>query len=90
MKPENWDSMTEQDKREDAERLFNSVRGRLVIGQAIARAAAVMRKEKYPETSNIEDMEELGEMLFNPFYSMYTPEGQAAQARALELLRQKL
>jgi hypothetical protein len=72
MKPENWNTMTITEKRDDATKLFNSTRGQLIIGQALARATAVMRTEEYPETSNIEDMEELGEALFGVWYSLYT------------------
>jgi hypothetical protein len=82
MKPSNWSKMTTEEKRENAVKLLNSGRGKLIIGQALARAAAVMRTEKYPETSNIEDMEELGEVLFGAFYRMYTPEGQKAAQKA--------
>jgi len=72
MKPEGWDRMSGPDKREDAERLFTSVRGKLIIAQALAKAIEIMKEQEYPERSNIEDMEELGETLFQPFFSMYT------------------
>ncbi len=89
MKPENWNTMSDAEKLDDAERLLHSVRGKLIVGQALARAVAVMRTEEYPEESNIQDMEELGEMLFAPFYSMHTPEAQAAQREALEAFRKE-
>lgn len=89
MKPENWNTMSDAEKLDDAERLLHSVRGKLIIGQALARAVAVMRTEEYPEMSNIQDMEELGEVLFNPFFSMYSPEAQAAMRKSFEEMQAK-
>ena len=70
MKPENWDSLTTDEQKGEALDLFHSVRGKLVVGQALAHAVLAMSGEKYPETSNIEDMEMVG-MLFEPWFSMY-------------------
>lgn len=89
MKPENWSTMSDAEKLDDAERLLHSVRGKLIIGQALARAVAVMRTEEWPEESNIQDMEELGEMLFAPFYSMHTPEAMAAMKKSFEDFKAK-
>jgi hypothetical protein len=80
MKPGNWNEMTETERRDDAIRLFESMRGRLIIGQALARAVAVMSEEKYPEASNISDMEELGETLFSPWFSVYVDRLKKADA----------
>ena len=71
MKPDNWDKLPLEDRSAIAHALFQSMRGSLIIGQALAHAIEVMSKEEYPETSNIEDMEILGETLFLPFFSMY-------------------
>jgi len=61
--------MTHADKRAQAKALLNSERGSLIIGQALAEATKAMRTHKYPETSNIEDMECLGTLF--PFYALY-------------------
>jgi hypothetical protein len=87
MKPSNWSKMTTEEKHEDALKLLNSGRGRLIMGQALAKAVTVMKAEEYPETSNIEDMEELGEMFFGAFYRMYTPEGEKAAQEAWTALQ---
>ncbi len=71
-KPEDWDDMSHDEKHAYAMHLLNSARGSYILGQALAKATEVMREvEPHPEYSNIEDMEMLGEMIFNPFYSMY-------------------
>ena len=55
----------------EAEKLFNSPRGRYIMGQALAIASEALRNSDNPhhEVSNAEDMETLGE-LFEPFYSL--------------------
>lgn len=68
--PENWSHMTTVEKRENAKKLFNSPRGHLIIGQALARAILIMRTAEHPERSNIEDMECLG-MLFEPWFTIH-------------------
>jgi hypothetical protein len=68
MKPSNWNKMTKKQKEEHAIALFNDMRGRYIIGQALAIASETMKKVKYPETSNIEDMEALGEVIFQLGY----------------------
>jgi len=71
-KPRGWDDMSDEEKRSRATDLVNSMRGHYILGQALAKAVAVMREVKpHPEYSNIEDMEMLGEALFNPYYAMY-------------------
>lgn len=70
MKPQNWDSLPKQEKATMVVSLLNSTRGTYIVGQALARAVEVMKKEKYPETSNIEDMEMLGEIGFPLGYTL--------------------
>ena len=70
MKPKDWNHMTIQQKKEWAIDLFKSTRGYFVIGQALAIATQELKKNKYPEQSNIEDMEIFGENLFNLGYSI--------------------
>ena len=61
------------DKQEQALKLFQSVKGRLLLGKALALAVKELEK-KYPDIDgyiDIIDMELLGEQLFNPYYKMY-------------------
>lgn len=71
-KPENWDSLPAGTKKTIAEALLMTVRGRLIIGQALATAAVTIKglPHPYKEISNAEDMEILGEGVFEPFYSL--------------------
>jgi hypothetical protein len=57
-------------KKDRAIRLFNSVRGRYIIGQALYTAIKEMEKVEYPfkEASNINDMKLMMAELF-PMYS---------------------
>jgi hypothetical protein len=71
MKPDNWSKLSAEAQAEYGQSLFNSMRGRLIIGQALAIASARLATETYPETSNMEDMESLGETLFAPWYQHY-------------------
>lgn len=64
MKPENWDDIAPETRLQIARDLFYSLRGGYIVGQALYKAIGVMKKAKYPETSNIQDMEMLAEMLF--------------------------
>ena len=61
MKPKDWDSLPEEEKRKTAMKLFSSMRGQYIIGQALAVAIDTMSKVKEPrkEISNIEDMDML-------------------------------
>jgi hypothetical protein len=68
MKPNNWDKMNSGQKRYTATKLLGSLRGQLLLSQALVRAIEVMKTDKYPENSNIEEMEMLVEMLF-PLYA---------------------
>ena len=70
MKPSNWNQLLMQEQKEYARKLLNSVRGIYIVGQALAVAIQTMKKKKHPETSNIEDMEMLGESLFHLGYSI--------------------
>lgn len=62
MKPKEWDSWTKEQKVEYARKLLFSVRGQYIISQALIEAIKTMKKRKYPEISNIEDMEVLLEL----------------------------
>jgi hypothetical protein len=79
MKPDDWDSFSTDTKEQLAKALFNSQRGRLIIAQALSHAIYNMRKIDFPEKSNIEDMEMLGEILFQPWFSFYQDQLDAAR-----------
>jgi len=66
MKPANWSKMSKKEKRAVALKLLCSIRGEYIISQALVRAIEAMESEKYPETSNIQDMEMLLELF--PIY----------------------
>ena len=51
--------------------LMTSLRGDLLMGQALAWAVRAMREELRPETSNIQDMEMIGDVLFEPLFSTF-------------------
>ena len=70
-KPSNWNQLSDEEKYSMATDLVDSMRGHYILGQALAKAIAVMREAEYPEHSNIQDMEMQGEALFNPYYTMY-------------------
>ena len=70
MKPNNWSKLSDKIKQEIAVELVQSMRGQYLISQALVKAIAVMSKEKYPEISNIQDMEILREMLFPLFFEI--------------------
>lgn len=69
-KPDNWDSLSKREQIEIAQRLIGSTRGHLIMGQALARALKAMTDDRYPEGSNMEDMEILG-VLFEPWFEHY-------------------
>ncbi len=69
-KPADWDLMTTEQRREYASHLANSMRGTFIFAQALTIAIEELKKAKYPEHSNIQDMETLGEILFRPFYGV--------------------
>ena len=59
-------SNTEEDK-DQAFEFLGSMRGSYIISQALWKAIEVMRAEKHPETSNIQDMEFLRKNIFNMY-----------------------
>lgn len=67
MKPEGWDELSQDRKREFAEELVNTLRGRFIIAQALALGMKALKSVpmELRERSNIEDMEMLREMIFN-------------------------
>jgi hypothetical protein len=69
MKPENWNKMTNKEKRDIAISLFQSMRGTYIVSQALYRAIEAMKKEEHPEFSNIEDMEILS-VIFPMFFGI--------------------
>jgi hypothetical protein len=70
MKPQKWNEMDYETKHEIAIALAQSMRGQYIISQALTKAINLMKKEKYPETSNIQDMEMLRDMLFPIFFEV--------------------
>ena len=50
-----------------ATNLLRSMRGQLIMSQALFLAARTLREEEYPEESNAQDMDILAEMFF-PMY----------------------
>ena len=72
MKPSDWNQRNAEQKEAVAVDLYNSMRGRLVIAQALAIASKALKAADHPyqEVSNAEDMEMIGEALFQPFYTL--------------------
>lgn len=54
--------------REDTIKLVQSLRGQFIIGKALYVAVETLKKEKYPAISDIEQMEEIGENVFQIGY----------------------
>lgn len=79
MKPKNWDKLPAEEQREIATELFGSTRGQLIMGQALGLASALLRTVEYPETSNIQDMEMLGEALFAWSFAIYASPPQSTK-----------
>ena len=50
--------------KEETLELFKSLRGHFIVGKALYVAVQTLEKEKYPPTSDIEQMKEIGEKLF--------------------------
>jgi len=71
-----YSDVGEGSRKETAKMLLSSMRGRLIMGQALAIASKVIMKREHPykEESNAADMKFIGEELFSPFYNMYTGE----------------
>ena len=70
-KPDGWNSFSEEQKKQIALNFRVTSRGRMMLGQAIARALIAMRNDEFPEYSNIEDLEILS-VLFEPWVTHYT------------------
>jgi hypothetical protein len=87
VKPENWEELSTEAKQAQAMSLLNSHRGILVIGQALAIASEKLMKK---EPSNAQDMQIIGEVLFQPFYGMNTKEGRAQQRKAMKIAMREL
>jgi hypothetical protein len=68
MKPENWDTLSSEEKKEVALRLFARDRGSYIISQALVIAIEELNKVNPVERefSNVEDMETLLELY--PFF----------------------
>lgn len=66
MKPKNWDSLDKSQKLEIASNLLHSTRGWLLISQALSVAIVAMSKVETTrkETSNIQDLQMMQEVLF--------------------------
>jgi type III secretory pathway lipoprotein EscJ len=59
--------MSSKKKDAYAVELFRSLRGQLILTQALTVAIETMKQAQYPEQSNIEDMEIFKERLFTFF-----------------------
>ena len=68
-KPNNWKKLSVDDRKQMARNLLFSMRGNYIVSQALYYGIRELKKVKYPEISNIEDMEMLKEMLFTIFIS---------------------
>ena len=66
-KPTSWIYMNKEERRKLAMSLLDSMRGNYIISQALYYGIRELKKEKYPEQSNIEDMEILRETIFNSY-----------------------
>lgn len=70
-KPENWESMNDDERREVARTLLQSIRGRYILSQALHYAIRDLKRvepDYMQEKSNIEDMEILQEVYFSIFF----------------------
>jgi hypothetical protein len=69
MKPDNWDTMSGDERREMAYGLLATPRGPFLVSQALFYAIKAMSAvpDRDRETSNIQDMEMLLEIVF-PIY----------------------
>jgi hypothetical protein len=68
MKPENWDSLSPQDKQDVAQELLYSHRGKYIVYRALSLAIEALREipESLREYDTIEDMEILFELFPKP------------------------
>jgi len=67
-KPDNWNELSDKEKNEIGLALFRTDRGQLMIGKALYHSAKSMMNQKYPEASDAEDMELIGESVFPTGY----------------------
>jgi hypothetical protein len=86
MKPTDWYALSTEEKKDAALALANSMRGKTLLGRALAKAVAVMSKgesRRHSEMSKSEDVQDT-EMLgaiFEPFYTLYV-ENELGKAEA--------
>jgi hypothetical protein len=68
MKPENWDSLTQQDRKDVAQELLYSHRGKYIVHRALTVAIETLKKvpEHLRESDTLEDMEILLEFFPKP------------------------
>lgn len=63
-KPNNWSDLSEEEKRKIGVEFFGTPRAQLIIGKALYHMARQLKEKEYPEISDAEDMELLGESVF--------------------------
>jgi Tfp pilus assembly pilus retraction ATPase PilT len=75
MKPENWDSLSSQEKQDVAQELLYSHRGKYIVYRALTLATEALRKipESLREYDTIEDMEILFELFPKPDFETRGP-----------------
>ena len=75
MKPENWDSLSPQDKQDVAQELLYSHRGKYIMYRALSLAIEALREipESLREYDTIEDMEILFELFPRPDFETRGP-----------------
>lgn len=85
MKPEKWNEMTKEQKRDCAWNMMNSPRGTYIMSQALHYAIKdlkAVQPEFMQERLNIEDMEMLRECFFN--FPIIDPEEQRKMIERLQ------
>lgn len=63
MKPNDWDKMTDEDKKDIAIKLFSSMRGQLIIGQALFKAIEAMKKEAIKDLGGLDEVQSNGQAM---------------------------
>lgn len=73
-KPENWDTLTPEQKRAEAQTLLQD-RGRVnhLIASALSVATEALRKQEHPLWSDLGDMEILQEVFRTPWDALLPP-----------------
>ena len=73
MKPENWDLLTPQDKKDVAQELLYSHRGKYIVYRALTLAIETLQKVPEPlrESDTIEDIEILLEYFPRPDFASF-------------------